>query len=145
MNQLIYTFGKNDHLKGVKNVSLLFEEGKSLFSHPFKIVWRFTETHPGISTCTGISIPKKRFRRAVDRNRIKRIFRESWRHRKADVDELVWKHNKGIDIMFIYIGREIPSLIIMDSYIDKAIAKFSLFLKPEIKKADNPEDLLSRI
>lgn len=141
MNQLIYTFGKNDRLKGVKEISTLFEEGKSFFSHPFRVIWRFTEAHAGIPTRTGISVPKKIFRRAVDRNRIKRIFRESWRHRKSNIDDLIRKHNKEIDIMFIYTGGEIPSLKIMDSYIDKTIAKFSLFLKPEIKKVDNPESL----
>ena len=141
MNQLIFTFSKNERLKGVKSIGLLFEEGRYFFSYTFRVVWRFTEAHPGIPTRTGISVSKKGFRRAVDRNRIKRIFRESWRHKKKSVDGLIREHNKEIDIMFIYTGREIPSLRIMDSYLDKMIVKFSLFLKAEIGKADKPESM----
>lgn len=135
-----YTFGKNDRLKGVKSVALLFGDGKSFFSYPFRIVWTLTLAHPGTPSRTGISVPKREFKRAVDRNRIKRIFRESWRHRKKGLDGLISEHNKEIDIMFIYTGREIPSLSSMDSYIDKAMAKFSLILKPELTEDGNPEN-----
>ncbi|MCA1757359.1 MAG: ribonuclease P protein component [Bacteroidales bacterium] len=139
-----FTFGKNDRLKGVKSVALLFGDGKTFFSYPFRIVWNFTLAHPEIASRTGISVPKREFKRAVDRNRIKRIFRESWRHRKKRLDVLISEHNKEIDIMFIYTGREIPSLSSMDGYIDKAMAKFSLILKPELKEDGNPENISPR-
>lgn len=140
-----YTFGKSDRLKGVKSVALLFGDGKSFFSYPFRVVWNFSGSHPEIPSRTGISVPKREFKRAVDRNRIKRIFRESWRHRKKALDVLISEHNKEIDIMFIYTGREIPSLISMDGYIDKAMAKFSLILKPELTDDGNPESHTARI
>jgi ribonuclease P protein component len=139
MEKQRFTFSKSDRLKGVKSVALLFGEGKSFFSHPFRVVWNYTETHPGISCRAGISVPKKEFKKAVDRNRVKRLFRESWRHRKKILDLLISKHNKEIDIMFIYTGREIPSLYTMNSYMDKAVAKFSLILESELKEDGNPE------
>jgi ribonuclease P protein component len=134
-----FTFRKSDRLKGVKSVALLFGDGKSFFSHPFRVVWNYSGTHPGIPSRTGISVPKRVFKRAVDRNRIKRIFRESWRQRKKSLDHRISEHNKEIDIMFIYTGREIPSAGSMDSYLDKVIAKFSLILKPELNEDGNPE------
>jgi ribonuclease P protein component len=139
-----FTFRKSDRLKGVKSVALLFGDGKSFFSHPFRVVWNYTATHPGTPSRTGISVPKREFKKAVDRNRIKRIFRESWRHRKKSLDLRISEHNKEIDIMFIYTGREIPSLSNMNSYLDKVIAKFSLILKPELKKDGNPESAAPR-
>jgi ribonuclease P protein component len=129
-----FTFRKGDRLKGVKSVARLFGEGKSFFSHPFRVVWDYTDTHPGIPSRTGISVPKREFKKAVDRNRVKRIFRESWRHRKKSLDLRISKHNKEIDIMFIYTGREIPSSGSMNGYLDKLIAKFSLILNSELKE-----------
>lgn len=51
------------------------------------------------------SVSKKRYKRAVDRNQIKRMMRESYRRLKHPLLHLAEKQEIGIDLMIIYVGK----------------------------------------
>ena len=56
----------------------------------------------------GVGASSRFFKRAVDRNRIKRLGREAWRLQKQVVYEMLEQQNIGLNVFFIYTGRELP-------------------------------------
>jgi ribonuclease P protein component len=121
--KFIMTFFSAGRLKSKKVIATLFVSGKSSFAFPVKILYIKTpvtqEEVPSFNYA--VSAPKKIFRRAVDRNRIKRQMR-------AAIQEIFRKNpvvlDKHMDIMLIYVGREmLPYATIL-----KAIHKQMLHL-----------------
>ena len=91
-------FRKKSKLKSVKLIEKLFKEGKSFKSYPIKAIYLPLD-EVEISKI-GVSVPKKLFKRAVDRNRIKRLIREAYRLNQFQLE-------RKYVIMFIYIsGKE---------------------------------------
>ena len=92
---------KAERLCGKKAIDALFAgtDSKSLSAYPIRIVFRPTE-EAGIRTL--VSVSKKRFRHAVDRNRVKRQLREAYRlnkHILASTEQ----STPGMDIAFIWL------------------------------------------
>ncbi len=100
------TFKKNERLTNKKTFEFLFEKGNSFSVFPFKIVWAETGTKSTTSAQLGISVPKRLFARAVDRNTLKRRIRESYRKNKQPLYEILKKKNLTIALMVIYIAKE---------------------------------------
>ena len=97
------TLGKQERLKSRKLIERLFTDGKSVKSFPLRMVFlqiSHTSTFP---IQAAFSVPKRNFKRAVDRNRIKRLLRETYRLQK----EIVYsKVEKPTICMISYIGKE---------------------------------------
>lgn len=77
-----FTLGKEERLKSRKLIERLYTEGKSVKVFPFRIVYLQTEHISNFPAQVGVSVPKRNFKRAVDRNRIKRLMREAYRLNK---------------------------------------------------------------
>ena len=94
-------FGKNQKLKSFKVIGKLFESGNSFISYPFKIVWLYNETTSPYCKFS-VSVPKRKYKHAVDRNLIKRKIREAYRLNKSILEA----ENKlpKIDFMIIYLS-----------------------------------------
>ncbi len=114
------TFPKKEKLKSKKLIEQLFLEGKSVSSYPIKLIYLKTELPFDVIVQAGVSVPKKNFKSAVKRNRIKRLLRESYRLNKA----LVFNNSEGtFAFLFLYLGKEIPTFdqvsLQMKSVLDK--------------------------
>ena len=106
-----FTLGKNERLKSRKQIGKLFAEGKRFVVSPFRIYFLFNEMfpqHPIVNVQFGTGVSSKSFKRAVDRNRIKRLTREAWRLQKTELNELLKAQKKQLNVFFIYTGREVP-------------------------------------
>ena len=120
-----YTFKKDEKLKSRKTIEQLFKEGKSFSNFPFRVLWKFTETK--ISTMqTGFAVSSKHFKKAVDRNRIKRLMREAYRLQKNDLQNQLKLQQKQLAVFFIYIGNELPEY---EFIFDKTGAVLSRLIK----------------
>ena len=100
------TYRKHEHLKSRKTIQRLFSEGKSVAVHPVKLIYVEAE-RPGTGPVqTAFTVPKRNFKRAVDRNRLKRLMREAFRQNKNLLYPVVEMRGKQLAIMFLFTGRE---------------------------------------
>ena len=100
----LYTFSKAQRLKSRKQIEALFRSGKSFTVFPLKVFYRWEgEGLPRI----GVSAPKRSFKRAVDRNRIKRLLREGYRLQQQVLLES--SSSSGLQVFIVYTGKDIPS------------------------------------
>ena len=102
----MHSFKKAEHLKSRKSIELLFNEGESIFNYPVKAVWHCSKIDhtQKANVKAGFSVSTRKYKRAVDRNRIKRIMREAYRLNKAELHELVQNSNLQMQLMFIYVS-----------------------------------------
>ena len=101
-----YTLGKNERLKSRKQIELLFSEGKKFVVAPFRIFYLFRDSP--LSLQFGVGVSSKNFKKAVDRNRIKRLTKEAYRLQKNDLKEKIKSTGKQLDLFFIYTSKEMP-------------------------------------
>lgn len=98
------TFPKSARLSSKMVIDELFTKGQSFYSHPFKVCWiESTKATSNIQVL--VSVPKRIYKRAVDRNRVKRLIRESYRKNK-DVLKTI-SSDINIAIMLIYTSKTI--------------------------------------
>ncbi len=121
------TFPKKEKLKNKKLITQLFEEGRAITSFPIKLIYLRTEVSNGVKIQTGVTVPKKNFKSAVQRNQIKRLLRESYRLNKASV----FNNSEGsFAFLFLYLGKEQPTYQNINVHLTKVLDKF-------IKNIDN--------
>ncbi|MDB5231843.1 MAG: ribonuclease protein component [Chitinophagaceae bacterium] len=108
MTQHLYTYGKKEKLKSRKKIDQLFQEGKTFSVFPLK-VWYLFSAEENSTVQAGVGASKRFFKKAVDRNRIKRILREAYRHQKNILLDDSNCKTKAINIFFLYTGKELPS------------------------------------
>jgi ribonuclease P protein component len=120
------TLSKNDRLHRQKRIDYLFASGKSAVSYPIRVVavpaavelLDAHEVEPALQTL--FSVAKKRFKRAVQRNRHKRRMREAYRLEKAVAD---WNPSTPVWLALQYIGDEEIPLPELRAAIRKAVEK----------------------
>ncbi len=98
----LFTFDKAERLTLKRDIDNLFDTGRPVSVAPLRLIFR-----PAVSRDVPvkvlITVPRKKFRKAVHRNRIKRLMREAWRlNRQQLFDQL--SSTIYLDIAFIYIG-----------------------------------------
>jgi ribonuclease P protein component len=112
-----FTLGKNERLKSRKSIEQLFSEGKNFAVNPFRVYYLFLPltTHIPIAIGTpftlqfGVGVSAKFFKKAVDRNRIKRITRETYRLQKTALQDKLKEKKIRLNIFFIYTSKELTS------------------------------------
>ena len=116
-------FPKAERLTGVTHFTLLAEQGSQLFAHPLKMFWRQVD---GKETPIRIAVvaPKRLFKKAPDRNYIKRKMREAFRTRKEPFLAL----NNNLHLLWVYISKN-PNDV---AQIPEAMEKLALKLKKEL-------------
>ncbi|WP_062055821.1 ribonuclease P protein component [Aquimarina longa] len=114
------TFNKKERLKSKKEIELLFSDGKSISKYPIRLVYRKSVFEETIKIRAGVSVSKRNFKKAVDRNCIKRLMRESYRKNKY----LVLNTTNQFTFMFLFSGKEMPEYSVIESKIKKILQKF---------------------
>lgn len=116
------TLGKNERLKSRKQIELLFSEGKKFSITPFRVHYVINElTNPPLQF--GVGVSNKNFKKAVDRNRIKRLVREAYRLQKIALYQKVKEKKGQLNIFIIYTGKEIPGYRVVFVEMNKVLDK----------------------
>lgn len=129
-SKMNFTYPKNEKLKSKVTIDLLFSKGKSVSKYPLRLV--FVESEYGIAQDSeqklkmGVSVSKKYFKKAVDRNYFKRVLRETYRLNKhLLIDNL----DKKYAFMFFYQTKDRLSYDEINSKTIQLFEKFVLQMK----------------
>ncbi len=122
-----FTLGKNERLKSRKQIEQLFNEGKSFYLSPFRIYYLVTPLITiSVSTLQfGTGVSAKNFKRAVDRNRVKRLIREAYRLQKQRLQEAVMQEKLQLNIFFIYTSKELPAFNVVKEKVNLILNKLT--------------------
>lgn len=114
------TLSKAERLKSRKAIDALFEKGKSFTTPPYRVVYL-----PGDEGVRfGVGVSKKFFKKAVDRNKVKRLTREAYRQQKQILIDSLSEEN-GLSLFFLYNSKEICSYQEVCMAIKKVLTKLS--------------------
>ncbi|MDQ5928457.1 MAG: ribonuclease protein component [Bacteroidota bacterium] len=126
-----FTYPKNERLKSKTTIGLLFSEGKSVSKYPLRLVYRQAEADSEEKIKIGVSVSKKYFKKAVDRNYFKRVLRETYRLNK----HLLWENvQEPYSLMFFYQTKDKLSY---EEINIKTIQLFEKFLQQTNKTTDS--------
>jgi ribonuclease P protein component len=115
------TYSKIEKLKRKRIIDNLFNEGKSVVVFPLRLVYIKTEFHEPVKIKCGVSVSKRNFKKAVDRNRVKRLVREAYRLNKNNYFNNI---TAQYALMILYIGNDKPSFEQTDKAMKKLLEKF---------------------
>ena len=115
-------FPKSERLSLKNDIDRLFDKGQSFIAFPLRIVYLSDiAENPAVSGISIlISVPKKRIKHAVDRNRIKRLIRENFRLQKSSLVDF-GKGGKRLHIAFMYVCNEVRPYADIEKAMTKAI------------------------
>jgi len=125
MPQNRLTFSHSQRLKRRKEIDALFNEGKSISNYPIRVLYKQVKPEPGIPLKVAISVPKRTFKKAVDRNRIRRQIREIYRIHKTQLWDKLLSYGITYHIMLIYTGKERPGFAELSSKIIVILQRLS--------------------
>ena len=115
------SYSNKEKLKSKKLIEKMFVEGRSVSAFPLRLVYLETNFTDGVAIKTGVSVSKRHFKSAVDRNSIKRLMREAYRLNKP-----VYFNNFSTQcaFMILYIGNEKPTLKQIEAKMNLLFEKF---------------------
>lgn len=109
MAQVEQTFGKKQKLKSKIALERTFTEGNKIKSYPIIARHSHSSYEGDFPFQVATTVSKRKFRKAVSRNRIKRLMREAWRLQKHRI-EVNWSSDGPKEaLIFLYIGNHIPT------------------------------------
>ena len=126
-----FTYPKNERLKSKTTIGLLFSEGKSVSKYPLRLVYCQAEENSEEKIKIGVSVSKKYFKKAVDRNYFKRVLRETYRLNK----HLLWENvQQPYSLMFFYQTKD---RLTYEEINTKTVQLFEKFLQQINKTTDS--------
>jgi len=116
---------KSERLKSRKQIDALFAGGKSFAQFPIRVSYQLSSAAEKSGLQIGVTASKRYFKKAVDRNRIKRLLREAYRLQKGDVLLQLKTAQKSGIVFFIYTDKTIVSFITIKEAMAKCLKRLS--------------------
>jgi ribonuclease P protein component len=121
-----HTFSRSERLKSARCISDLFTSGHAYVAYPIRVVWM---PMPDAVECieqaqVAFSVPKRAFKKATARNRIKRQMREAYRLHKLEWYTMLAEKQVKVAFMMTYIAKEPLPFKDIENGVRKMIRKF---------------------
>jgi ribonuclease P protein component len=119
----LHTLSRNERLKSRKQIDKLFNSGNYFNMPPLRVIYSIDISGDNETLQLGVGVSGKHFKKAVDRNRVKRILREAWRLQKLDLVVRAKEKGRSLKVFIIYTGRDLPEYKLTFEKTGSAIAK----------------------
>lgn len=118
------TFGKQERLCSTTLIEMLFQEGdRTASAYPIRAIFLPVDKSVQQNISVLVSVPKKRIRKAVDRNRVKRQIREAYRKHKHTLSLQLKTQEKGLLLAFVYVSDKLEPTSYIESRLQKLLEK----------------------
>lgn len=128
-----FSFGKEYKLCSHNLIDNLFKEGKKVKEYPLTVIYSYTEIEIPKSFQLLISVPKRLFKKAHDRNYIKRCIREVVRKNKQELETELETNNKKLIFAIVFTSKEQLTFSVLEQKLVKAIGKLTLQINQDDK------------
>jgi len=129
-----FTFGKKEKLKSRKRIDDLFRSGKSISMFPIRTSYQLeASSGPGLVQA-GVTVSKRNFRHAADRNRIKRLLREAYRLQKAGLLQAAAQKEQNVFVFLMYTNKTILPFEAIQEAVRKTLKKLENALDEKHEK-----------
>ena len=127
-----FSYGRIEKLKSRKQIEHLFLKGKSFNFFPLRIFYTLAPIENNFPVKASVGVSKRYFKKAVDRNRIKRLLREAYRTEKNALH--IFLKEKKINIVFFisYTDKVVPELDLIKSKVQLALQRLIKVLNEEV-------------
>ncbi len=131
-----FAFSKQEKLTGETTVNELFLKGNSFIAYPVRVVWTSSNLEETSSLKILMSVPKKKLKHAVDRNRVKRLMREAYRLHKQSLALHVVEQGLQLKVAFVWIPNEVLDYAKVERKVVDALAKLQKMLLSELDRSN---------
>ncbi|WP_153800588.1 ribonuclease P protein component [Foetidibacter luteolus] len=116
-------YPKEEKLKGRKLVQQVFGSGKSFVVFPLKVFYTVAQQPLGYAVKAGVGASSRSFKKAVERNRIKRLLREVYRLNKQPLHQVQAGNNLQLAFFILYIDKVMPQQALLQSKMQLVIQR----------------------
>jgi len=131
-----FTYQKKDKLKSRKQTQFLFSKGTAITMHPIRLLYTIEKVEAGIFPNgllqAGVGAPSRQFRKAVQRNRVKRLLREGYRLEKPNFTNGLSLTNTRLNLFFLYVDVNVQTQQQIQTSIKLILQKLADKLKPNV-------------
>lgn len=131
-----FTYQKKDKLKSRKQLQFLFSKGTAITMHPIRLLYTIEKAEAGIFPNgllqAGVGAPSRQFRKAVQRNKVKRLLREGYRLEKPNFTNSISLSNTRLNLFFLYLDANVQTQQQIQATINLILQKLADKLKTSV-------------
>ena len=127
-----FSYNKKEKLKSKKQLDALFATGKNFTIFPVKVFYMPVEAESDFPLKVGVGVSSRNFKKATDRNRIKRLLREAYRTEKTLLFEHIKVSEQKLALFFLYVDKTLPEYGVIKSKMQLVIERLTKQLREKI-------------